>query len=134
MQKRRRKTYSTETFSFCTLEEKVFWKLHKRYILQKKETTLKWISGVSTEMVLQISSPEKVLQKWLYRKGFIFKSFLKNWRQQRFEQKHSAEKVFLKSTQQRFLHVYIFFIGLASFWRYRKNFLLSALTASFEEL
>ena len=73
MQKRRKKTYSTETFSFCTLEEKVFWKLQKRYVLQKKETTLKWISGVSTEMVLQISSPEKVLQKRLYRKGFILR-------------------------------------------------------------
>ena len=38
---------------FCTLEEKVFWKLQKSYFSQKKETTLKWISGVSTEMVLQ---------------------------------------------------------------------------------
>ena len=75
---------------------------------------MKWISGVSTEMVLQISSPEKVLQKRLYRKGFILR-VSEELKEAKFRTEALKQKSFLKYTQQVFsARVHLFLVGILS--------------------
>ena len=86
-------------------KKKVFWKLQKRYISQKKETTLKWISGVSTEMVLQICSPDKFTRKGspekTLQKRFILR-VSEELKEAKFRTEALKQKSFLKYSQQVF--------------------------------